>query len=61
MQAERISSKADALDFIVGQYRGKSIPMNSGRIFLIPTLKDLAKKFDITNAEIIERHKEIEE
>lgn len=61
MQAERISSKADALDFIVGQYRGKSIPMNSGKIFLIPTLKDLAKKFDITNAEIIERHKEIEE
>lgn len=61
MQAERISGKADALDFIVGQYRGKSIPMNSGRIFLIPTLKDLAKKFDITNAEIIERHKEIEE
>lgn len=61
MQAERISSKADALDFIVGQYREKSIPMNSGRIFLIPTLKDLAKKFDITNAEIIERHKEIEE
>lgn len=61
MQAERISSKADALDFIVGQYRGKSIPMNSGRIFLIPTLKDLAKKFDITNTEIIERHKEIEE
>lgn len=61
MQAERISSKADALDFIVGLYRGKSIPMNSGKMFLIPTLKDLAKKFDITNAEIIERHKEIEE
>lgn len=61
LQVEQISSKAEALDFIVEQYKGKTIPMNMGKLFIIPTLKDLAKKFDITNTEIIEQHKGLEE
>lgn len=61
LQVEKISSKADALDLIVEQYKGKSIPMSMGKIFILPTLKDLMNKFDITTAEVIERHKEFEE
>ena len=61
LQVEKISSKAGALDLIVEQYKGKSIPMSMGKIFILPTLKDLMNKFDITTAEVIERHKEFEE
>lgn len=61
LQVEKISSKADALDLIVEQYKEKSIPMSMGKIFILPTLKDLMNKFDITTAEVIERHKEFEE
>ena len=61
LQVEKISSKADALDLIVEQYKGKSIPMSMGKIFILPTLKDLMNKFDITTAEVVERHKEFEE
>ncbi|MCD7740162.1 MAG: DUF4373 domain-containing protein [Candidatus Gastranaerophilales bacterium] len=55
LQIERISGKAEALDFIAQYCRDTKLKTEGNRIFLIPDLKKLTKKFDITNEEIIDK------
>ena len=54
LAVERISGKAEALDFIAKQYKDKKVINMNGKAMIIPTLKDLMKKFDITDKEVFE-------
>lgn len=53
-QVERISGKAEALDFIANFYTDKKLMVHGGRAYLFPTLRKLTDKFDITEKEVIE-------
>ncbi|MDY6358465.1 MAG: DUF4373 domain-containing protein [Cyanobacteriota bacterium] len=55
LQLEQISGKAQALDFIADYYSDKQLVSNNSKLFLLPELKELAQKFDITNREIKDR------
>lgn len=54
LAVERISGKADALALIQKYYEGKQIINMNGKAMILPSLKDLMKKFDITDKEVFE-------
>lgn len=55
LQIESVSGKAEALDLIARYYEGKQVVNMNGKAMVIPRLKDLMKKFDITDKEVFER------
>ena len=55
LQIESVSGKCEALDLIAKYYEDKQIVKMNGRACLVPSLKDLMKKFDITDKEVFER------
>ena len=57
IQAEKISGRVDALDFIYNYYIRENRPLNlmGGRVMVLPTLRSLMMKFDITDKEVIEK------
>lgn len=61
LQIERISGKADAIQFIKDFYSGKRVVINCGRAFILPTLRTLTEKFDITEKELLDNLQNKEE
>lgn len=63
LRVERVSGKAEALEIIRDYYSNAKLTHIRGKLFIMPTLRTLAEKFDITDAEILEvcQHKETEE
>lgn len=57
-EIETISGKAAALEYIANYYAGRKIAYQNGRALLIPPLSKLAKKFDITDEEILQKCQE---
>jgi hypothetical protein len=55
LQIESVSGKYEALELIAKYYEDKQIVKMNGRACLVPSLKDLMKKFDITDKEVFER------
>lgn len=54
LQVERISGKAEALDFIANFYTDKKLILHGSKAYLFPPLRKLTDKFDITEKEVIE-------
>lgn len=55
VQIECCSGKAEALEIISNYYADKEINAQKGKVIVLPALRTLMKKFDITDKEIIER------
>lgn len=54
LQIERISGKAEAMNFIANYYADKHFVVQQGKAFILPSLSNLMKKFDITTKEMSE-------
>lgn len=54
LKIESCSGKAEALEIILGFYNGKKPTYVRGKLFLMPSLRKLTEKFDITDKEIAE-------
>ena len=54
LKIESCSGKAEALEIILGFYNGKNPTYVRGKLFLMPSLRKLTEKFDITDKEIAE-------
>lgn len=54
LQIERISGKAEAMNFIANYYTDKHFVVQQGKAFILPSLSNLMKKFDITTKEMSE-------
>lgn len=51
---ETCSGKAEALEIIAKECKGKKFPTQKGKAYVIPPLRKLMEKFDITDKEVIE-------
>lgn len=54
LKIQSCCSKTEALNIISNAFTGKKPTFVKGKLFLIPTLRPLAEKFDITDKEIVE-------
>lgn len=54
LQIENISGKNQAIDFIKDYYAAENLVVKNNRAFLLPNLRKLTEKFDISDKEIIE-------
>ena len=54
LKIKTCSGKAEALEIIAEEYEGKKFPMQKGKAYVIPPLRKLMEKFDITDKEVIE-------
>jgi len=54
LEISAISNKTDALEYIKNFYIGKKIVVQGGKAFIVPYLRTLANKFEISEKEIIE-------
>lgn len=53
LQAEQISSRIEAVDFILEKHIGKKIVCRNGKAFVEPLYRQLMNRFDISDAEIM--------
>lgn len=54
LQIGRISGKGEALDFIKDFYKGKKVLLSRGHALILPTLRILTDKFEISEKELTE-------